>query len=41
MRIKLLTPRNMLSPEPVTSPPNKKFKIIFGSSVNDLEEDEE
>jgi len=33
--------RDKLSPEPITSPPRKKSKIIFGSLVNDLKEDEE
>jgi hypothetical protein len=35
------TPRNKLSLELVTSPPRKKSRTIFGSLVNDLEEDEE
>ncbi len=41
MRTKLLTPRDMLSHEPVTSPLKKKSKITFGSPINDFEEDEE
>jgi hypothetical protein len=35
------TPRDKLSPKLVTSPPRNKSKTIFGSSVNDLEKDEE
>jgi hypothetical protein len=31
------TPRDKLSPEFVTSPPRKKFRTTFGSSVNDSE----
>jgi hypothetical protein len=31
----------MLSFELVTSPPTKKSNTTFGSSINDLEEDEE
>jgi hypothetical protein len=34
-------PRDRLNLEHVTSPPRKKSRTIFGSSVNDLEEDEE
>jgi hypothetical protein len=41
MRIKLLTPRDRLSPKLLISPPRKKFKTIFRSSVDGLEEDEE
>jgi hypothetical protein len=33
--------RDMLSLEHITSPLKKKSKTIFGSLVNDLEEDEE
>ncbi len=40
MRIKSLTSRDMLSLEPVTSPPRMKSRTIFGSLVNDSEEDE-
>jgi hypothetical protein len=41
MRIESPTPRDRLSPKLVTSPPRKKYKIIFMSQVIDLEEDEE
>jgi hypothetical protein len=41
MCIKLPTPRDRLSLELVISPPRKNFKTTFGSSVNDLKEDEE
>jgi hypothetical protein len=40
MRIKPLTSRDMLGPKLVTSPPRKKFITIFGSPINDSEEDE-
>ncbi len=39
--IKLLTPRDRLSPEHVTSPLKKKSKTTFGSSVNDSKKDKE
>jgi hypothetical protein len=35
------TPKDMLSLEPVTSPPRKKSKTTFGSMVNGSKEDEE
>jgi len=41
MRIELPTPRDKLSLELVISPPRKKSKSTFESSVIDLEEDEE
>jgi hypothetical protein len=41
MHIETLTPRDRLSPKPITSPPRKKYKTIFRSQVIDLEEDEE
>jgi hypothetical protein len=34
------TPRDKLSPEFVTSPPRKKFRTTFGSSVNDSKKDD-
>jgi hypothetical protein len=37
----LPTPRDRLSPEPVTWPPRKKSRIFFGSQVVDSKEDEE
>jgi hypothetical protein len=41
MCIKLLTPRDKLSPKPITSLPKKKFKTISKVQIVDLEEDEE
>lgn len=41
MCIKLPTSRDKWSPKLVTSPLRKKSRTIFGSLVNDLEEDEE
>jgi hypothetical protein len=38
---KPLTPRDMLSLQPITSPPRKKSKTTFKSLVVDSEEDEE
>jgi hypothetical protein len=35
MHTKPPTPKDMLSLEPITSPPRKKSKTTFGSSVND------
>jgi hypothetical protein len=41
MRTKPPAQKVKLSCEPVTSPPRKKSRTTFGSSVNDLEEDED
>ncbi len=41
MRTKLLTPRDKLSPELVTSPRRKKSRTNFGSLIVDSEKDDE
>jgi hypothetical protein len=41
MHIEPPTPRDMLSPKPITSPIRKKYKTTFRSPIIDLKEDEE
>jgi hypothetical protein len=41
MHIELPTPRDKLSPKPITSPLRKKSRTTFGSLINDSKEDEE
>jgi hypothetical protein len=38
--IELATPRDRLSPKPLSSAPKKKSKTTFGTPVNDSKEDE-